>query len=125
MGDGGHILVIEDDFAIRETVVDVLEGEGFEVDCAANGEEALRHLAEGHAPPGVILLDLTMPVMDGWAFRTAQRRDPRIADIPVVVLSAEARVEATLAGLEPAAFLPKPFELDRLLDLVGRYLPRT
>jgi CheY-like chemotaxis protein len=123
MGDAGHILIVEDDFAIRETVVDALEGEGFEVTCAANGEEALRQLADGSAPPCVILLDLMMPVMDGWAFRSAQQRDPRISAIPVVVLSAGAGAEYTLDRLDPAAFLPKPFELDRLLDVVGRYFP--
>ena len=66
-----------------------LEGEGFEVSRAANGEEALRRLHDGSAPPGVILLDLMMPVMDGWTFLGAQRRDPAIAEIPVVVTSAE------------------------------------
>ncbi len=123
MSDSGHILIVEDDFAIRETVADVLEGEGFEVACVANGEEALRRLSDGSAPPGVILLDLMMPVMDGWAFRSAQRQDPRISSIPVVVFSAEAR-EGAMARLEPDAFLPKPFELERLVDLVGRYCPR-
>lgn len=119
----GHILLVEDDFAIRETVADVLESEGFEVACVANGREALSRLGEdGSARPGVILLDLMMPVMDGWEFRTAQRSDPRLAGIPVVVLSAGA--EGSLARLAPAAYLPKPFELDRLLDVVGRYCTR-
>jgi CheY-like chemotaxis protein len=124
MGDGGHILLVEDDFAIRETVADVLEGEGFEVACAANGEEALARLGDGSSQPGVILLDLMMPVMDGWAFRSAQRLDPRIAGIPVVVVSTGAGAEETLDRLAPDAFLPKPFDLDRLLDVVGRYCVR-
>jgi len=122
MLDAGHILLVEDDSAIRETVADVLEGEGFEVTRAANGEEALRRLGDGSAPPGVILLDLMMPVMDGWAFRTAQQLDPRLSGIPVVVVSADAG--GTLATLAPAAYLPKPFDLDRLLDVVGRYCVR-
>jgi CheY-like chemotaxis protein len=124
MSEPGHILLIEDDTAIRESVADVLAGEGFDVTCAANGQEGLRRLGEGSAHPGVILLDLMMPVMDGWAFRAAQRSDPRYADIPVVVLSADAASEGSLGRLDPAAFLPKPFELDQLLDLVGRYCPR-
>jgi CheY-like chemotaxis protein len=119
---GRHILLVEDDVAIRETVADVLECEGFAVTCAANGEEALRRLGDGSSRPGVILLDLMMPVMDGWAFRSAQRSDPRISGIPVVVLSAGA--EGSLASLAPDAYLPKPFELDRLLDVVGRYCTR-
>lgn len=124
MSDVGHILIVEDDFAIRETVADVLQGEGFEVTCAANGAEALQRLEDGGPQPGLILLDLMMPVMDGWAFRSAQRQDPRISDIPVVVTSAGAGAEQAANRLEPAAFLPKPFELDQLLDLVGRHCGR-
>ncbi len=124
MADAGHILIVEDDFAIRETVADVLEGEGFEVSRAANGEEALRRLHDGSAPPGVILLDLMMPVMDGWTFLGAQRRDPAIAEIPVVVTSAEDGTDGRLAQLGPAAFLAKPFQLDRLLAVVERLCSR-
>ena len=121
MSDSDHILLVEDDFAIRETVADLLTGEGFEVTCAANGREALRQLGEAASQPGVILLDLMMPVMDGWQFRAAQRSDPRYATIPVVVVSADAGAEVAAAGLAPDAFLAKPFELERLLAVVGRY----
>jgi CheY-like chemotaxis protein len=124
MHEGRHIMLVEDDFAIRETVADVLQGEGFEVTCAANGAEALRRLGDGSAQPGLILLDLMMPVMDGWAFRSAQRQDPRISSIPVVLVSTGAGAEGTIATLAPDAVLPKPFELDRLLELVGRYCTR-
>jgi CheY-like chemotaxis protein len=114
-------MVVEDDFAIRETIFEVLAGEGFRVTCAANGAEALLRLDEASVRgdlPGLILLDLMMPVMDGWDFRLAQRRDPRLAAIPVLVLSAGAGMEARLGALAPAAFIPKPFELDHLLHLV-------
>jgi CheY-like chemotaxis protein len=120
----GHVMLVEDDFAIRETVTDVLESEGFRVTCAANGAEALERLGRAAAPPDLILLDLMMPVMDGWEFREAQQRDPRLAAIPVVVLSAGAGMEGRLAGLSPDAFLPKPFELDHLLEAVKRHAPR-
>jgi CheY-like chemotaxis protein len=118
----GHILLIEDDFAIRETVCEVFESEGFQVTCACNGAEGLRRLAELERAerPQVILLDLMMPVMDGWEFRLAQKRDPRIAAIPVVVLSAGAGLESRLRSLAPATFLAKPFELEHLIDTVGR-----
>ena len=118
-----HILVVEDDFAIRETIFEVLDCEGFRVTCAANGAEALLRLDEAFEAgdcPGLILLDLMMPVMDGWEFRQAQRRDPRLAAIPVIVLSAGAGMESRVAALAPAAFIPKPFELDHLLHTVQR-----
>jgi CheY-like chemotaxis protein len=128
MPEARHIMVVEDDFAIRETVAEVLSAEGFRVTCATNGAEAMLRLDEaadrGDAP-SLILLDLMMPVMDGWEFRLAQRRDPRLAGIPVIVLSAGAGMESKLSHLAPAAFLPKPFELDHLLHTVERLLARA
>jgi len=120
MAQFAHILVVEDDFAIRETVTEVLEGEGFRVTCASNGAEALIRLDEPEVKLDLILLDLMMPVMDGWEFRMAQRRHPRFAEIPVIVLSAGAGMESRLLSLAPDAFLPKPFELDSLLLTVSR-----
>ena len=71
--------------------------------------------------PSVILLDLAMPVMDGWTFRAEQRRDPRIASIPTIVLSASLGGDPrALDGLAPAAALTKPFDLDRLIETVQR-----
>jgi CheY-like chemotaxis protein len=124
MSQRPHILVVEDDFAIRETVTEVLESEGFRVTCASNGAEALVRLDDTDDLPRLILLDLMMPVMDGWEFRLAQRRNSRIADIPVIVLSAGAGMEARLSGLAPDAFLPKPFELEHLLHTVARVVLR-
>jgi CheY-like chemotaxis protein len=114
-----RILLVEDDAAIRETVAELLEEEGYEVVRAQDGADALARLAEAEAP-GLILLDLSMPVMDGWAFRTAQRRDPRLAAIPTVVVSAGHADPWSVAGLEPAAVLAKPFDLDRLIATVHR-----
>ncbi|WP_242346669.1 response regulator [Anaeromyxobacter terrae] len=115
-----RILVVEDDTAIRQTLAELLQDEGFEVSCAANGAEALAHLTRSVAP-SVILLDLTMPVMDGWTFRSAQREDPRLAGIPTVVVSANhATDRRAVAGLEAAAFLAKPFDLDSLIDTIHR-----
>jgi CheY-like chemotaxis protein len=90
------------------------------VTCAANGAEALTTLADG-AAPSLILLDLTMPVMDGWTFRTAQRSDPTLAGIPTVVLSASYGVDGdALDGLGAAAFFTKPFDLERLIETVHK-----
>jgi len=78
------VLVVEDTADTREALVMLLRGEGFEADGVENGLEALRQLRAGY-DACLILLDLWMPVMDGWQFRFEQRRDPTLADIPVVV----------------------------------------
>ena len=115
MTGGPRILIVEDDVAIRQTLAELLEDEGFEVACAANGADALAHLAAA-APPSVILLDLTMPVMDGWTFRSMQRRDARLARIPTIIVSASHGADLhAVAALAPEAFLAKPFDLDRLI----------
>lgn len=115
-----RILVVEDDVAIRQTLAEVLADEGFEVACAANGAEALAHLTRS-AAPSLILLDLTMPVMDGWTFRSAQREDPRLARIPTVVVSANhAADRSAVDGLGADAFLAKPFDLDSLMETIHR-----
>jgi CheY-like chemotaxis protein len=119
-GTRGEVLVVEDDLAIRETLRELLEHQGFKVSAAANGREALADLA-GRASPQLILLDLMMPVMDGVEFRTEQRRDPRLAQIPVVVISAEHRPEEKVSGMAVDGFLAKPFALDALLATVQRY----
>jgi CheY-like chemotaxis protein len=114
-----RILVVEDDAAIRQTVAELLQEEGYEVECAVNGADALARLERSDVP-ALILLDLTMPVMDGWSFRETQRRDPRLARIPTVVVTASQADPRVAAGLAPDAFLAKPFDLDRLMDTVHR-----
>jgi two-component system, OmpR family, response regulator CpxR len=115
----GEVLVVEDDFAIRETLRELLEDEGYDVSWASNGQEALDLLAR--RAPRVILLDLMMPVMDGWEFRLAQRRDPALARIPVVVISADHALDQKVAALAVDGWLAKPFELDALLTTLQRY----
>ncbi|HET9594458.1 MAG TPA: response regulator [Anaeromyxobacteraceae bacterium] len=115
----GEVMVIEDDFAIRETLRELLEDQGFHVTGAANGREALARLAE-HAPR-LILLDLMMPVMDGIEFRSAQQRDERLAGIPVVVISADHGLAQKASNMAVEGFLAKPFELDELIETVQRY----
>jgi CheY-like chemotaxis protein len=115
-----RILVVDDDTAMRQTIVELLQEEGYTVTSASNGAEALARLEEG-AEPSLILLDLTMPIMDGWSFREAQQSDPRLARIPTVVVSASHSADAkTLERLSADAFLAKPFNLDRLIDTVER-----
>lgn len=116
--DGARILVVDDDADLRRSLAEVLEEEGYEVSCANNGEEALKALAG--VAPNAILLDLTMPVMDGWTFRDVQRNDPRLAGIPTVVISAAYSDPHALEGLGAEAFLAKPFEVSRLTETLQR-----
>ena len=89
--------------------------EGFQTAAVANGREALEYLHTG-SKPHVILLDLMMPVMDGWEFRRQQQADPELAPLPVIVLSA---LDASRAGaVDAAGFMKKPLDFDRLLELV-------
>src|SRR5574340_1100683 len=105
----GEVLLVEDDAAIRDALRELLEAEGFVVQGAANGREALARLRAGGHRPRLILLDLMMPVMDGWEFRQAQRGDPALARIPVVVLTAADGAEDLIADMKVAACLSKPF----------------
>ncbi len=111
------VLVVDDDSGVRELLTRSLSFEGFDVMEAANGQDALTQLRTGRRP-GVIVLDLRMPVMDGWAFRVAQRADPRIARIPVVILSgADAH---RFQEIEAVAALEKPVSLSQLADCLHR-----
>jgi CheY-like chemotaxis protein len=121
-GPRPRILLVEDDDEIREALTDVLEQQGYEVEGARNGREALDMLHDhDHQHPRLILLDLMMPVMDGWQFRHKQLEDPMLARIPVVVLSAMANLRARGADLHAAECLAKPVDVDYLLQAVSRY----
>jgi CheY-like chemotaxis protein len=116
-----RILLVEDDPALRSALAELLQERGYEVACAEHGADALAQLDDA-PPPNVILLDLAMPVMDGWSFRTMQRQDPRLASIPTVVLSASlASDPRAVEGLDADAALAKPFTLERLIETVRRF----
>lgn len=117
-----RILVVEDDVDFRKIVVEVLEQEGFRVHEAENGAEALARLRSPGKRTDLILLDLGMPVMDGEDFRHWQRQDPRLASIPVLVLSADLHARRKAAALGVSGFLSKPFELEQLVATVKRLL---
>ena len=112
------VLIVEDDADLRDMMAQLLTIEGFGATTVSNGQQALDYLRD-HASPKLILLDLMMPVMDGWEFRREQRRDPTIAKVPVVVLSALDKTRAV--DLRADAFLKKPLDFDRLLSLVRDY----
>lgn len=113
------ILVVEDDYDIREALIQILDAEGYRVAGASNGKEALQFLRTNNRPK-LILLDLMMPVMDGWQFRAEQQRDPALSEIPVVVISADASVQQKAASIDAAGYLKKPIDLEVLLDTIRR-----
>jgi CheY-like chemotaxis protein len=115
-----RILIVEDDLDIRDVLTQVLEFEGYQVVGVGNGREALDYL-RNNPRPGLILLDLMMPVMDGWQFRAQQQQDPELNQIPVVILSADGNVYQKAATIRAAGYLKKPVELETLLDTVGRH----
>ena len=114
------ILVVDDDPGVQRVMKKFLTLEGFTPAVAGNGKEALAYL-RGGGHPCVIVLDLRMPVMDGWTFRKEQRLDPGLASIPVVVLSgAEAE---SIPELEAVASFRKPVSFPEVINVVRRLCP--
>jgi CheY-like chemotaxis protein len=114
------VLIIDDDLPVRTALRELFETEGYAVTLAANGRAALNHLRKG-LRPCVILLDLMMPVMDGWDFRQEQLADPDVRDIPVVILTAAGfSAETVRAQFGDIPFMPKPPPHAGLLDMVKR-----
>ena len=114
------VLIVEDDPDIRETIAQVLEEEGYPSEVASNGKEALAKLSE-NARFGLILLDLMMPVMDGWQFRAAMQRDPNMSGIPVVVISADGDVQRKASSIKASGYVRKPVAIHQLLAVVEHY----
>lgn len=110
-----RVLIVDDESDIRQAVAEVLAEEGHQVVAAGDGEEALAQIRAFH--PELVLLDLMMPVMNGWEFRAAQKGDPDISQIPVVILSAMGREGA----IDADGYIQKPFDLDMLLTAVRRH----
>ena len=110
------ILVIDDDQAIRDTVSEILSFEGYPVVTAANGADGLRYTEQSQ--PALILLDMRMPVMDGWAFTYELRA--RGAMPPIVVMTAAQDARRWAKEIGATGHLAKPFELHDLLDVVAR-----
>src|SRR5262245_34540626 len=100
-----RVLVVDDDEMIQESIREVLHDEGYDVALAQNGVEALAKLRAGPRP-SVILLDLMMPVMDGWQFRSEQKKDGTLAAIPVIVITAAG--SAVRSSIEADEFMTKP-----------------
>jgi CheY-like chemotaxis protein len=113
------VMVVEDDVDLREALCDLLEEAGHRTVRCAGGEAALLHLRTEPRPPDVILLDLMMPGMSGWEFREEQLRDPALAAVPVVVMTASRSLKDYPPSVEE--ILLKPLQIDRLMEIVARY----
>lgn len=121
----GPIIVVDDDPEIRSLLRELLDLEGFRVIAVANGREALETAEAQETTPALFLLDLMMPDMDGLDFRTAQLASPRLAEVPIVVMSGDTRMGEKVAAMQAQESLAKPFELDPLIQVVERYVERT
>ena len=113
------VLVVEDDDDVREALAALLEANGYRVIEAENGRTALQRLQD--ATVCLILLDLFMPEMNGWAFREEQVKDARLATIPVVVISADSAAAKRVVSPGVVAVMTKPVEFDQLLHVVGQH----
>jgi CheY-like chemotaxis protein len=120
MGSGAArtVLIVEDEDAIRELLIEVLTEEGYAAHGVENGAVALAYLAE-NAVPDLVLLDLMMPVVDGWTVLEVMRADPRWIHIPVIVVSASGQTFIRQA-VGANAYVPKPVCLDRLVHVIRR-----
>jgi len=117
----GRVLVVEDDEGIREFVSMALADEGYDVAAAPHGAAALALVRQ--AQPNLILLDMRMPVMDGWEFSRAYRQTPP-PHAPIIVLTAARDAADRAEQIDADGYLAKPFDVDDLLDLVNRYTQR-
>ncbi|WP_437678419.1 response regulator [Sorangium sp. So ce131] len=110
------ILIVDDDRDLRFSVAQLLEDEGYRVNEAENGRQAL-HVLRSAPLPDLVLLDLMMPIMSGQEFRAEQLRDPALARVPVALMTA-GRIEDRLCALTPAAVIRKPIAADELLSII-------
>jgi CheY-like chemotaxis protein len=120
---GRAVLLVEDDPDIREAIGDVLQEEGYTVAMADTGQQALDQLRGSDRLPDVILLDLMMPVMDGWKFRQEQKQHPAWEAIPVIVLSAVGNTQERAESIGASGCLRKPLDIDELLDMLEKVMP--
>ena len=117
------VLVVDDEDAIRDALCDLLEDAGFATIGARHGLDALRALATLPTAPAFILLDLMMPIMDGWAFCRSRWKSQALREIPVVLISAVDMAESNRpTGID--AFLPKPLDVERFTQLAARMAGR-
>lgn len=110
------ILIVDDDLDIRELLAEALEDLGFAAVTAANGLEAAKLIRSMETPPSIILLDLMMPVMDGYEFLQERSRDPLLAAVPVAIITAGHGVDPDRLG--KTTIIPKPIDVPLLVDVI-------
>jgi CheY-like chemotaxis protein len=112
------VLIVDDESDLRQLVAELLASDGYDVVLAQHGREALERLCD-HCPD-LVVLDLNMPVMDGWQFRAAQRRlvEPHLVNIPVLILTGAGGADERATTLDAVGLIEKPFDPARLLDAV-------
>jgi CheY-like chemotaxis protein len=115
--DSAKLLVVEDDEGARAALGDILDLEGYDVALSANGQEALEYL-RSEPLPDLIILDLQMPVMNGWQFRREQTRDARFAMVPVIVITAF----QSAGDIDVTEIVHKPIDIQRLLAIIRQLL---
>ncbi len=112
------ILIVEDDEAIRSTMSDLLEMEGYTIYTSENGQEALNFLSAPPSMPDLILLDLMMPILDGFGFCEAKEKSAEIAQIPVIIMSADGNIRQKQTKTHALGYLKKPVDIDEVLKSV-------
>jgi CheY-like chemotaxis protein len=119
IGQAPRILVVDDDAAIREFLRDLLGSEGYEVEEAANGLEAVERVRTN--PPSAVLMDLMMPVLSGAEATSKLKSDPTTAAVPILAMSAGRNLATMANGVPADGFVSKPFDLSRLVEVLARH----
>jgi CheY-like chemotaxis protein len=123
-----QILIVEDNTSIREMLTECLVEEGYNVVSSAHGQEALEELRTHRVRPNLILLDVAMPVMNGWEFLAVCQQEAGLVDIPIVMLTGSRDapyLRQGSAAVRPVRMVAKPIDIDVLLTLVSEYQPHT
>ncbi|MGB7622425.1 MAG: response regulator [Terriglobia bacterium] len=115
-----EVMIIDDNQAVLEVLGNLLRHQGYTVSTAADGAEALAYLRKNGAP-SLILLDLMMPVMNGWQFRAEQLKDPVLRSVPTVILSSIFNIESEARVLQADGYIPKTFAFEEILGMVRNY----
>jgi CheY-like chemotaxis protein len=122
-GQLSMVLLIDNDRGFQNVLTRVLSLEGYDLQCAANGAEGLKWLSRCTELPELVLLDLVLPVLDGWQFLAQKARNPRLADIPVVIISASEEIGKKAKAAGATAVMGKPFTIEALLNVIEGFAP--